>query len=188
MPRGVNRYTGTALPVTQGPRPRSTVLSGVVKFTEASSIALHTMAILAADPDRHVTIHEVAERLPVSENHLAKVLQRLARAGLVESVRGKGGGFALRGDPRAVTLLDVHEAIEGKLDVAACLFEPPHCTGTCILGTALEAANALVHERLARTRLSDLSARFAPRDAPVALRPPASRDAARPPRPARKRP
>jgi Rrf2 family protein len=144
-------------------------LSGVVKFTEASSIALHTMAILAGDPGRHVSIREVAARLPVSEAHLAKVLQRLARAGLVESVRGPGGGFVLRGDPAKLTLLDVHEAIEGRLEVAACLFDPPQRCGACILGDALRDANALVHARLARTRLADLAHLFPPAGARVAL-------------------
>ncbi|MFL5260802.1 MAG: RrF2 family transcriptional regulator [Anaeromyxobacteraceae bacterium] len=163
-------------------------LSGVVKFTEASSIALHTMAILAADPDRHVTIHEVAARLPVSENHLAKVLQRLARAGLVESVRGPGGGFTLSGDPERVTLLEVYEVIEGKLEIAGCLFDPPQCCGTCLLGPALHDANALVHARLAGTRLSDLVALFPP-PAPAFVAPPSgTRGKARPTAPAGRRP
>lgn len=144
-------------------------MSGIVKFTEASSIALHTMAILAADARRKRTIREIAERLPVSDNHLAKVLQRLARAGLVESVRGPGGGFALKGDPSELTLLDVHEAIEGPLDVAECLFEPPQCKGTCILGDALREANRLVHARLSRTRLADLAHLFPPPRPLVAL-------------------
>ncbi len=145
-------------------------MSGVVKFTEASSIALHTMAVLAADPDRHVTVREVAALLPISENHLAKVLQRLARAGLVESVRGPGGGFSLRGDPARITLLDVHEAIEGRLDVAACLFSPPKCCGGCVLGDALRKANALVRDRLARTRLADVAHLIALPPALVTLR------------------
>jgi len=144
-------------------------MSGVVRFTEASSIALHTMAILAARPDRHVTVSEVAATLPISENHLAKVLQRLARAGLVESVRGPRGGFLLRGDPAKITLLDVHEAIEGRFEVAACLFSPPSCSGDCVLGDTLREANALVHSRLARTRLTDVVHALALRPALVAL-------------------
>jgi Rrf2 family protein len=143
-------------------------LSGVIKFTEASSIAMHTMAILAAEPDRHVTVHEIAAKLPVSENHLAKVLQRLSRAGLVESVRGPGGGFLLRGDPAKITLLEVHEAIDGRLQVSGCLFDPPKCCATCVLGDCLREASALVHARLARTRLSDVVHLFAPGPALVA--------------------
>jgi Rrf2 family protein len=143
-------------------------MSAVVKFTEASSIAMHTMALLAARKDRHVTVGEIAASLPVSENHLAKVLQRLTRAGLVEGLRGPGGGFLLRGDPAEITLLQVHEAIEGRFEVSGCLFSPPKCCGNCILGDATREANALVHARLARTRLADVVHVFTPRPAPAA--------------------
>jgi len=138
-------------------------MSAVVKFTEASSIAMHTMAFLAFRRDQHVTVGEIAASLPVSENHLAKVLQRLTRAGLVEGLRGPGGGFLLRGDPAEITLLQVHEAIEGRFEISPCLFSPPKCCGNCILGDATREANALVHARLARTRLADAVHVFGPR-------------------------
>jgi Rrf2 family protein len=144
-------------------------MSGVVKFTEASTIAMHAMAILAARAGHHVSVHELGELLPVSENTVAKVMQRLARADLVESVRGPGGGFVLRGDPSKMTLLEVHEAIDGPLHVASCMFSPPQCCGTCILGDALHQANALMHARLSKTRLSELAHLFAERTALVAL-------------------
>jgi Rrf2 family transcriptional regulator, nitric oxide-sensitive transcriptional repressor len=143
-------------------------LSAVVKFTEASSIALHTMAFLASRRDQHVTVGEIAARLPVSENHLAKVLQRLTRAGLVQGLRGPGGGFLLRGDPAEITLLQVHEAIEGRFEVSGCLFSPPKCCGNCILGDATREANEIVHARLARTRLADALHAFTSRPAPPA--------------------
>jgi Rrf2 family protein len=143
-------------------------MSSVVKFTEASTIAMHAMAILAARAGHHVSVHELGELLPVSENTVAKVMQRLARADLVESVRGPGGGFVLRGDPAKTTLLQVHEAIEGPFHVAACMFSPPQCCGTCILGDALHEANALMHARLSRTKLSELSHLFPERAALVA--------------------
>lgn len=137
-------------------------MSGVVHFSEAASIALHTMTVLAGAPERHVTVHEIAEQLPVSEAHLAKVLQRLVKAGLVDSLRGPRGGFLLRGDPRQVTLLRVYEAIEGQLEVASCAFPVAQGCKACILDDALREANGIVHDRLARTTLSDLAATFRP--------------------------
>jgi len=132
-------------------------MSSLVKFSEASSIALHTMALLAAAPGEHVRVGDVAARLSVSEHHLAKVLQRLARAGLVDSVRGVGGGFVLRGDPAKITLLDVYEALEGKFEVSGCLFSPAKCCGDCVLGNAVRDANALLHAHLAKTRVADVA-------------------------------
>jgi Rrf2 family protein len=132
-------------------------LDGIVKFSEASSIAMHAMAMLAARPDRHVSVREVAERLPISESHLAKVFQRLTRAGLVEGIRGPGGGFRLVPDRGELTLLDVYEAIDGPLGVSPCLFAPAKCCSDCILGDAVHRANVLVRERLAGTRLADVA-------------------------------
>jgi Rrf2 family protein len=145
-------------------------MSSVVKLSEAASIALHAMTLIAAREDEHVSVKDLASRLPVSETHLAKVLQRLVKAGLVTSVRGPGGGFALRADPRATTLLQIYEAIEGKLEVAECMFsERPATCGACILDDALAEANRIVHARLARTRISELTATFAPGTPLVAL-------------------
>lgn len=132
-------------------------MNGIVKFSEAASIALHAMALLSASPERALTSHEMAERLPVSQNHLAKVLQRLAKAGLVDSIRGPRGGFLLRGEARQTTLLRVYEAVEGRLELASCLFpDAQNCTD-CILGDTVQEANRLVRDRLARTPLSALA-------------------------------
>lgn len=143
-------------------------MSGIVKFSEAASIALHAMAVLAATADRHLTIRDIAEAMPISEAYLAKVLQRLAKAGLVESARGPGGGFQLRGDPRRITLLAVYEAVEGRLGIGSCAFPVAQGCKTCILDEALRDANRLVHDRLARTTLADLDGTFRP-NPPVTL-------------------
>ncbi len=136
-------------------------MSDIVKLSEAASIALHAMALLASEGERHVTVKDLASRLPVSETHLAKVMQRLMKAGLVASVRGPGGGFTLRTDPAATTLLQVYEAIEGRLEVAECMFpDRPEGCSACILDDALAEANRIVHAQLARTRLAQLSTTF----------------------------
>lgn len=144
-------------------------MSGIIKFSEAASIALHAMTVIAATPDRHVPIRDIAEAMPISEHYLAKVLQRLAKAGLVESVRGPGGGFLLRGEPRRTTLLAVYEAIEGRLEIASCTFPVAQGCKTCILDDVLRDANRIVHDRLARTTLADLEGTFRP-NPPVTLR------------------
>jgi Rrf2 family protein len=158
-------------------------VSDVVRFSEASAIALHAMAILAAPGGGRTSIRDLAGRLPISGNHLAKVMQRLSRAGLVESTRGPSGGFRLRGDPSRITLLDVHEAIEGRLDDSCCLLSQPMSCAECILGDALRRARAVLHRQLARTRLSDVDRSFTA----TAVPPPPGRRRAAPARPARRR-
>jgi len=132
-------------------------MSGVVKFSEAASLALHTMSLLASEPDKHMSVREIVERLPVSENHLAKVLQRLTKAGLIESVRGPKGGFLLKRNPEDITLLEVYEVIEGPLPVVRCLFPEPKCNGNCILGDLVGSVNDQIREKLAAPRLSQLA-------------------------------
>jgi len=66
----------------------------------------------AADPTRHVAAAEIAQKYGVSAHHLAKVLAELARAGILESVRGAGGGYRFAANPRRLTLLDVVQHFE----------------------------------------------------------------------------
>jgi Rrf2 family protein len=135
-------------------------MSGIVHLSEAASIALHTATVMARAPERYLTVHELAEQLPVSESHLAKVLQRLVKAGLVDSLRGPKGGFLLRRSPDETTLLDVYEAIEGRLSAPGCVFPTAQGCRACILDDALRDASHLVHERLSRTSLAELAGTF----------------------------
>ncbi|HSM92635.1 MAG TPA: Rrf2 family transcriptional regulator [Anaeromyxobacteraceae bacterium] len=78
----------------------------------ATRLALYAVLQLAADPERQFAAAEIAERFGISVNHLAKVLRTLGRAGLVEAVRGAGGGYRFRGNVKRVTLLDVIQLFE----------------------------------------------------------------------------
>lgn len=135
--------------------------ANVLRISEAASLALHTVVMLAARPDRPVSTPEIASVFRVSEAHLAKVLQRLSRAGLVRSVRGPKGGFFLEREADELTLLDVYEAIEGPLPSSECLLGSPICGGEkCILGELLGSLNREVRDYLAGTTLSDLTGAF----------------------------
>ena len=59
-------------------------MASIVQISEAASLALHSMALLAASPDRPLTVKDITARTGVSEAHLSKVMQRLAKAGLVK--------------------------------------------------------------------------------------------------------
>jgi Rrf2 family transcriptional regulator, nitric oxide-sensitive transcriptional repressor len=83
-----------------------------MKLQIATRLALYAVLQLAADPARQFSAAEIAERFGISVNHLAKVLRTLGRAGLVEALRGAGGGYRFRGNARRVTLLDVIQLFE----------------------------------------------------------------------------
>ncbi|HET9596259.1 MAG TPA: Rrf2 family transcriptional regulator [Anaeromyxobacteraceae bacterium] len=78
----------------------------------STRLALYAALQLAADPSKQFAAAEIAERFDISVNHLAKVLRTLGRAGLVEAVRGAGGGYRFRGNVKRVTLMDVVQLFE----------------------------------------------------------------------------
>ena len=133
-------------------------MSKLLNISDAASIAFHTMVLLTVSPEELLSTKDMASALNVSEAHLAKVLQRLAKSGLVRSTRGPKGGFRLEKSADKITLREVYEAIDGPLVPAECLFASPVCGGDhCILGGLLESVNDQVSQYLARTRLSELS-------------------------------
>jgi len=130
----------------------------LLRISEAASLAMHTMVLLAKDPEKVVSTHTIATTLGVSEAHLSKVLQRLARAGLVRSVRGPAGGFSPGKPCDELALLEVYEAIEGPLTDRTCLFARPVCDGkACILGDLLGEVNQQVKDCLGSAKLSKLA-------------------------------
>lgn len=133
-------------------------MAGVLKFSEAASIAIHGMILLAGSGGVPVTSREIAESFSVSENHTRKVMQRLSRAGLVTSVRGPGGGHLMNGDPGSITLIQVYEAMDGPLGTDTCLFQRSHCPPEgCLLGNMLAEVDMVVRKHLAGTTMAAFS-------------------------------
>ena len=83
-----------------------------MKLQKNTSLALYSVLEFAADATRHISAAEIAQKYGVSPHHLAKVLSELARAGVVESVRGVGGGYRFAANPRRLTLMDVIRLFE----------------------------------------------------------------------------
>ncbi len=91
-------------------------------LSEASSLAIHSMAYLTQNSSlgHAMTVKTIATKLDASENHLAKIFQRLAKAGLAKSTRGPKGGFYLSRPPEDISFLDIYEAIEGRYNEDYC--------------------------------------------------------------------
>ena len=119
---------------------------------------LGLMNLARRDPGQVALLDEVsrAERIPKS--FLAKIFQDLVKAGLVRSTRGSGGGFALVKDPARISVLEVIEAIEGKIAFQRCRQIKPECehAGGCALCELFEQAQDGIKDVLLRTSLDDL--------------------------------
>ena len=95
-------------------------MSRYFHLSEAASLAIHSLGIVALGRDRLHTVRELAGKLNASEAHLAKVMQRLVKTGFVESHRGPSGGFALTKKPEEITLYNIFSAIEGEEPAECC--------------------------------------------------------------------
>jgi Rrf2 family protein len=78
----------------------------------ATRLALYAVLELADKPDQQLSRAEIAEKFGVSSNHLSKVMRELGKAGLVEAVRGVGGGYWFCGNAKRTTLMDIIEIFE----------------------------------------------------------------------------
>ncbi len=78
-----------------------------MKLQKNTLLALYSVLEFAGDPERQFSTAEIAEKYRASAHHLAKVLGKLRRAGLVSASRGAGGGYRFSGNAKRVTLLDV---------------------------------------------------------------------------------
>ena len=83
-----------------------------MRLQKNTSLALYSVLESASQPERHVSAAEIAARLGASPHHLAKVMAELARAGILESARGVGGGYRFVGNARRLTLLDIVQMFE----------------------------------------------------------------------------
>lgn len=129
----------------------------ILKISDAASIGLHAMTILSKNQDRLVSVKEMAAELDVSANHLSKVMQRLNKAGLIESIKGYNGGFKLIKDIEDITFLDIYELFDGKLKECNCLLSEKRCKGGCMLGNLISSLNIQVKEKFKTTKLSDFT-------------------------------
>lgn len=127
----------------------------MLRISDAVNLAFHAMMILATERDgQPLSVSAMAERLGMSENHLAKVMQRLTKVGLVTSKRGPKGGFTIGRPAADIHLMDIYVSMEGPLPDRECLLNEPMCDGTCcLLGGLLGAINEQVREHLSRTSL-----------------------------------
>jgi len=91
----------------------------VINFSNAMTIGMHSLIILARE-NKPMNAIQLAERIGSTKFHVAKVLQRLVKDGILSSMRGPTGGFNLTKDPSIITVFDIYRSIEGEIDYDEC--------------------------------------------------------------------
>ena len=113
-----------------------------MRLTVHSDYSLRVLMYLAAFPDRLVTIEQIANAYGISQNHVMKVVQTLARHGFVETLRGRSGGIRLALATTEITIGAVLRATEEDFDLVECFRPESACciTPVCRLKGALSDA------------------------------------------------
>jgi Rrf2 family transcriptional regulator, nitric oxide-sensitive transcriptional repressor len=136
-----------------------------MRLTSFTDYGLRMLMRMAGEPGRAFSTADLAAELGLSRNHLAKIMQRLAQAGVVETRRGGGGGAQLArptGEIRLGALIRLLE--EGQSLVECFDATGGACTldGRCRLKARLRSAEAAFLNDLDRTTLADIALDPAP--------------------------
>ncbi|MEW6601770.1 MAG: Rrf2 family transcriptional regulator [Nitrospirota bacterium] len=104
-------------------------------ITRKTDYAIRCVLHLAERYGETIMINDIAEGRKIPKSFLAKILQILARAGIVESLRGVKGGFRLARNPSEICLLDIVEAMEGTVAMNICAVDKRNCSfsSTCVV-------------------------------------------------------
>lgn len=115
-----------------------------MRLTLQTDYALRMMMHLAVMDGELVTIGDVAETFRISKNHLMKVAQALAHAGLVETVRGRSGGLRLARPADRIQVGAIVRRLEQQIALVDCF---PGGNGTCRIAPACQLKPALFRAR-----------------------------------------
>lgn len=128
-------------------------------LSQTAEYALRAVVWLATDRRRALSTHEISSVTKVPAGYLSKVLQSLARAGLVVSAPGRQGGFLLTRSADRITVLDVVNALGGVPRIRRCpLGLRSHGVNLCPLHRRLDHAMELVEEAYASATIAELLA------------------------------
>jgi Rrf2 family protein len=150
----------------------------VLRLSKKADYGLIALSYMAAASQRPiVSAREMAEQHDIPVELLAKVLQRLARRGVLTSVQGVNGGYRLARSPQAISVAEVVEAIDGPLTLTACSDTSDSCDqfAKCNIRDPLHRIRERIALALAACSVAELAAdRVAPvlaAGAPVQLIP-----------------
>lgn len=125
-------------------------------ISQSAEYSLRAVLCLA-DAGTALTTHQIAAATRVPAGYLSKVLQNLARAGIVTSQRGLNGGFTLARAAEELTLLEVVASVEKSRRIGECpLAIPEHALNLCPLHRRLDAAAEAVEQLLGAATIAEL--------------------------------
>ncbi len=127
-------------------------------LSEASEYGLRAAVWMATKSDRSFKVKEIAEGIHAAPGYLVKVLQDLARAGVVSARRGNQGGYSLLRDPHRLTVLEVVNAIDPFERITNCpLHLAEHRGVLCPLHRRIDETMGLIEKSFGQTTIGELA-------------------------------
>ncbi len=130
-----------------------------LELTKRGDYAVRAMIALAGDGDGLMSARTIAAEMAIPPRFLPQVMADLVRAGLVEGVTGRSGGYRLSGAPSETSLLTIVEAVEGTSRRETCVLRGGPCgrDGTCAVHGAFADAEEAMIGALDSVTLADVS-------------------------------
>lgn len=128
-------------------------------LSQSSEYALRVVAFLAVVyGEKKLSAPQIAAEIDVPVPYLSKILRKLVVAGILDGVRGKGGGFSLARTPSAICFLEVLQAIDLDLEGKHCVFGQKKCNSQnpCLLHFQWDAFNTSFLTWASTTYFSDV--------------------------------
>ena len=129
-------------------------------YSRSAEYAIRAFVHLAQLPDgRYVMVKQIAAEEEIPAHFLAKILQQLARKGLLRSSKGPTGGFSLRIPADEVRLLDIVEALDGLAEYEKCASGLAECSDDmpCPLHDSWKTLRSRIMDYLGRNTIADLA-------------------------------
>ncbi len=126
--------------------------------TRETDYAVRTVLYLAREHERVVSVTEIAQAMLIPKSFLAKILQRLVRNNIVQSIRGVKGGFRLAKKPGEISLLAIMEAIQGITGINVCAVDSRKCrmSSACVVHPVWVEIRKEVEGRLKKQTIAHL--------------------------------
>ncbi|TWP29049.1 Rrf2 family transcriptional regulator [Apibacter muscae] len=133
-------------------------------FSKTSEYAIKIMIYLSSKnhKDNYSQVKEISQALETPEPFTAKILQQLAKVGLLISMKGKNGGFALGKDSSEIKILDIVIAIDGSKSVTRCVLGLSDCSNEdpCPLHHKYYKIKEQIKKDVLETNLKDIKDRL----------------------------
>lgn len=128
-------------------------------YSNACEYAIRALTYLARHPDKFSLAREISEIEKIPHYFLSKILQDLARDGLLKSTKGPGGGFRLTKAVEKYTLYEIKEAIDGIADLDDCAVGLARCNDLipCPLHETFKPLREQIKKYLQVTTLADMA-------------------------------